>query len=517
MSDSGNPYGAAALRGSALAYLSGRAVSALLTFSAFALAARVLPLEAYGTYMAALAAMETGLALSTPGLDWVAARILPEYRLHAAGRTILGIICRLAGMQMAFYACAGAVLFFHAEQVAALLRMEAAAPVLSLAGAVLAVEGFGRFYREQMLGTLMRQGAAQAAQVVRSGTLAALLASDWFAGSEITALDAVRYELMASCGSTGLGASLLLREMWSLRYRVASSGDWTPPGRKQLLKLAVNTYISYLLAFAYGSQMLTLIVVRILGPDAAAVFGFSTNFSDQVRRYLPTDLLRSVIQPTLVAFFSRRRDFGGFMLRVGIWFKSSMILLMPVVVYFIAFGGMGATLLGGERFREAGPIVALMLVAAGFAPLRRVVELSCNVVLATDLYVRWGFWLLAVPVMAVFLLTSGGSLTELIVLVIGSEAFFNFGIILGLRRRGYRFGLAWGGLLHLAAWYGVWAGALVWSGPLVRFDTPTSIAVCLLLGAVGTLVAKPLSADEAALVSEWSPRGARLLSRTPAA
>lgn len=517
MSGSGNPYGAAALRRSALAYLSGRAVSALLTFSAFALAARVLPLEAYGTYMAALAAMETGLALSTPGLDWVAARILPEYRLHAAGRAIVGIICRLAGMQMAFYSCAGAVLFFHAEQVAALLRMEAAAPVLSVAGAVLAVEGFGRLYREQMLGTLMRQGAAQSAQVVRSGVLAFLLGSDWFAGREITALDALRYELMASCGSTGLGAVLLLREMWSLHYRVAPSGDWTPPRGKQLLKLAVNTYISYLLAFAYGSQMLTLIVARILGADAAAVFGFSTNFSDQVRRYLPTDLLRSVIQPTLIAFFSRRRDFGGFMLRVGIWFKSSMILLMPVVVYFIAFGGMGATLVGGERFREAGPIVALMLVAGGFAPLRRVVELSCNVVLATDLYVRWGFWLLAVPAVAVFLLTSGGSLTELIMLVIGSEAFFNFGIILGLRRRGYPFKLAWGGLLRLAAWYGGWAGALVWSGPLVRFDTPTSIAVCLLLGVVGTLVAKPLSAAEAALLSEWSPRGARLLSRTPAA
>ncbi|MDF9392754.1 MULTISPECIES: lipopolysaccharide biosynthesis protein [Methylococcus] len=517
MSDSGNPYGAAALRRSAFAYLSGRAVSALLTFSAFALAARVLPLESYGTYMAALATMETGLALSTPGLDWVAARILPEYRLHAEGRAIVGIIGRLAGLQMAFYFCAGAVLFFHAESVAALLRMEAAAPVLSLAGAVLAVEGFGRLYREQMLGTLMRQGAAQAAQVVRSGTLAALLASDWFAGREITALDAVHYELMASSGSTGLGALLLLYEMWSLRYRVASSGDWTPPGRKQLLKLAVNTYISYLLAFAYGSQMLTLIVARILGAEAAAVFGFSTNFSDQVRRYLPTDLLRSVIQPALIAFFSRRRDFGGFMVRVGGWFKSSMVLLMPVILYFIAFGGMGAALLGGERFREAGPVIALMLVGTALTILRRVVELSCNAVLATDLYVRWGVWLLAVPVMAVLLLTSGGNLTELIMLVIASETFFNFGIILALRRRGYPFKLAWGGMLRLAAWYGVGAGVLVWSGPLVRFDMPTSVAVCLLLGAVVTLVAKPLSADEAALMSNWSPRGARLLSRFLAA
>ncbi|MGI2324472.1 MULTISPECIES: lipopolysaccharide biosynthesis protein [unclassified Methylococcus] len=517
MSGSGNPYGGVALRRGALAYLAGRAVSALLTFSAFTLAARVLPLDAYGTYMAALAAMETGLAFSTPGLDWVTARILPEYRMHAAGRAIVSIICRLAGIQMAFYSCAGMMLYFDAEQVASLLRMEAAAPVLSLAGAVLAVEGFGRLYREQMLGALMRQGAAQSAQVVRSGTLAFLLASDWFAGREIAALDAVRYELMAACGSTALGAVLLLRETWSLRHRVAPSGDWTPPRRKQLFKLAVNTYVSYLLAFAYGSQMLTLIVARILGADAAAVFGFSTNFSDQVRRYLPTDLLRSVIQPTLIAFFSRRRDFGGFMLRVGLWFKSSMVLLMPVVLYFIVFGGMGATLVGGERFQEAGSVIALMLVGTALTILRRVVELSCNVVLATDLYVRWGFWLLAVPAVAVFLLTSGGSLTELIVLIIAAEAFFNFGIILALRRRGYPFELAWGGMLRLAAWYGVGVGALVWSGPLIRFDMPTSIAVCLLLGVVGTLVAKPLSAAEGTLVSDWSPRGARLLSRIPAA
>jgi O-antigen/teichoic acid export membrane protein len=517
MSGSGNPYAAGAVRSSALAYLSGRAVSALLTFSAFALAARVLPLEAYGTYIATLATVDTGLALSTAGLDWVAARILPEYRLHAGGRAIIGVVARLSGLQTALYACAGAALYFHAEPFARLLRMEGAGTALSLAGGLLGVEGFGRLCRDQMLGTLMRQGAAQSSQVLRSGVLASLLGSDWLAGREIAALDAVRYELTASCGSAILAGLLLLRELYAIYYRSTPSGNWTPPRPRQLVKLAVNTHISCLLAFAYGSQMLTLIVARVLGAEAAAVFGFSTNFSDQVRRYLPTDLLRSVIQPTLIAFFSRRRDFGGFMVRLGIWFKSSMILLMPVIVYFIAFGGMGATLLGGERFREAGAIVALMLVAAGFAPLRRVVELSCNVVLATDLYVRWGFWLLAVPVVAVFLLTSGGSLTELIMLVIGSEAFFNFGIILALRRRGYPFRLAWGGLLRLAVWYGVGVGVLVWSGPLVHFDMPTSVAVCLLLGAVGTVIAKPLSAAEAALVADWSPRGARLLSRTPAA
>jgi hypothetical protein len=138
------------------------------------------------------------------------------------------------------------------------------------------------------------------------------------------------------------------------------------------------------------------------------------------------------------------------------------------------------------------------------------------VVLATELYVRWGFWLLAVPVAAVFLLISGGSLPALIMLVLGAEAVFNFGIILALRRRGFPFSMGLGGLLRLVVWHALVAAALVGSGSMFSFDFPLSVTICLVLGAIGTIMAKPLNTAEAAFVSEWSPRWARLLSRLPA-
>lgn len=513
MSGSTNPYSFASVRGSALAYLSGRAVSAVLTFSAFALAARVLPLDEYGVYMAALAAMETGLALSTPGLDWVAARILPEYRLHAAGKAIVRAVSYLSALQMALYFCAGSALFFYGDWVAALLRMERAADVLSLTGAVLAVEGCARLFREQVLSTLMRQGAAQLAQVLRSGVLAFLLSRDWYSGREIVALEAIHYELLAACSSAALAALLLVREMWSLRHWTVASSDWIPPNPKQLFIFAVNTYISYLLAFAYGSQMLTLIIARILGVDAAAVFGFSTSFSDQVRRYLPTDLLRSVIQPSLIAFYSHTRDFKAFMVRLGIWFKSSLIILAPVIVYFVAFGEMGAAIVGGERFRDAGPVVTLMLVGTGLTTLRRVVELSCNAVLATDLYVKGGFWLLVVPPLAVLILTLRGSLIDVVALVVCAEAFFCTRIIVALRRRGYAFRFCWRGIFRLAFLSGGIAAAFVMLSRIIQLDFPASVAACLLAMFAGVVLAKPLDSPEIEAVSGWSPRGGRLLSR----
>jgi O-antigen/teichoic acid export membrane protein len=505
-----NPYGHAAVRVGIVTFLAGRGFSAVLTFTAFALAARLLSLPEYGIYAAALALMEIGLALSSAGVDWVAARTLPDYRVHAGGPATVSMVLRLGTIQSLILFAAGGLVAVGAGLLARMLYLQGAEDAFLLAGALLAVEGVGRLSRDQMLGILMHQRSGQVAQVIRAGTLAAQLALALHSGVAHDARDVLRFELIAAISAAIAGAVLLAHVLWRLWPLAPSNPLWRPPASRQLMHLALHTYTNYLLALAYGPQVLTMLIARLLGVDAVAIFGFARGFADQVRRYLPTDLLQSVIRPALVAYYSASNDFPGLMLRLGLWLKSSLIILLPLLVFFCVFGEMGSTVLGGERFRTAWPVVVLLLCGAGMMAWRRVVELASYTVMEPDICVRAGVVLVLVPPVMAGLLALTGSLLLAVALAVVAEAVFCLRVLQMLRQRSFSYVMLQGGFMRLLfalilsiAILGLMRGVFA---PHLMAAATTTLVVCLLV----MRVMRPLSADEDALVAGWSPRLAQM-------
>jgi hypothetical protein len=76
------------LRNSIWYFLTGKVVSAVMTFFILFWVVRLLTLEEYGVYITLVPGMELVIAISGLGLPWLAARYLPEYRLHASGSLI---------------------------------------------------------------------------------------------------------------------------------------------------------------------------------------------------------------------------------------------------------------------------------------------------------------------------------------------------------------------------------------------------------------------------------------------
>lgn len=506
MSHTLNPYGRSAVRRSMATFLAGRGLSAILTFTAFALAARLLSLPHYGIYAAALALMEVGLALSTAGLDWVAARVLPEYRVHAGGRATVTLLLRIGALQATILLIAGGLVGGGANLFAGWLQIEGAAPAFQLAGVLLAVEGVGRLSRDQMLGILMHQASGQAAQLVRVGTLTLLLALALASGDAHDALDLLRFELIAASAAALTGALLLARALWRLWPLPAASPQWQAPSLRQMLHLGLHTYASYVLALAYGPQVLTMLIARLLGVEAVAIFGFARGFADQVRRYLPTDLLQSIFRPALVAYYSASLDFAGLMLRLGLWLKASLMLLLPLLAFFAVFGEQGAAALGGERFRAAWPVLLLLLCGAGMLAWRRVLELASYAVMAPDLCVRAGMLLVAVLPIVVAVLALTGSLLAAVAVVVVAEAGFCLRVLQLLRQRGFSYVQHRGEFMRLLLIL-VLSVALLW-GLRSLFAPPLWAAAAITLGVclLALRVLRPLSAPEDALVADWSPR-----------
>src|SRR5688572_11163062 len=165
-SPDGGHYSLRNIRRSAGHFLLGKAGSAALTFTAFALTARLLGTGAYGTYAALIAAVELGLGLSTLGMDWATGRFLPEYRVRASRAQLARFITATGGLQAGVLLLVALGLALGAEPLAARLGL-ADAVLLQLYAAVLATEGIARVLRDQMLGLLLAQRAAQVATVAR--------------------------------------------------------------------------------------------------------------------------------------------------------------------------------------------------------------------------------------------------------------------------------------------------------------------------------------------------------------
>jgi O-antigen/teichoic acid export membrane protein len=496
-------------------FIAGRGLSGLLTFVAFGLAARLLSLTEYGYYAAALALMELALALSTGGLDWVSARLVPDSRLHASGRGTAALVLRLAGAQLLLLAGAAAALAAGAVPLARLLQMPDAAPALQLGALLIFAEGAGRLWRDQMLSVLMAQRASQLAQLLRVGLLLALLAWAWQRGAALDAAAMLRLELLAATCAALAGAASLGVLLWRMRAAPAADPGWQPPPRAQLRDLALHAYASYCMSQLYGPQVLTMLVARILGADAAGAFSFARMFADQVRRYLPTDLLQSVVRPTLVAYYSATREFAGLSLRAGLLLKSAAAMLFPLLVFFTAFGDLGMRALGGERFAPSWPVLVVLLCGAGTTAWRRAVELCANTVLESGLVARATLLLVAVPPLMALVLYLTRNLVLAAALPVLAEAAFCLRVQAGLRTRGYQDAARGAGWLRLLA-----AGLLV-GAPLAMLHAahPLSLPLAVLLAGVGALLAlrsvRLLSAPEGALVAGWSGKLARLLGVAP--
>lgn len=510
-----SPYGGRAAKAGMAAFLAGRGVSAVLTFTSFALAARLLPLAEYGRYAAALALMELALALSSGGLEWVASRVVPEARMHAGGRTTARLLLRIATLQGALVLCTATVLGLAAPALAAWMRMPEAAGAFRLAAVLVAVEGLGRLSRDQMLGLLMEQRAGQVAQVLRAGLLVLFLlmqvAPGWHNGPALDATGMLWLELTAGASALVAGTLLLARSLWRLRTVPVARPDWRPPPRHVLFGLAWHNFAGYLLSLLYGPQVMTMLVARLLGTEAAAVFGFARAFTDQVRRYLPTDLLQSVVRPVLIAYYTSGHSFGELTVRLGLWLKSSLMALFPLLVFFTAFGEQGMAAIGGVQYAQAWPVVVLLLCGTATIAGRRVLELGCNAALQSDICARATAALLVTPPLVVLVLYATGSLLPAVGLAVAAEGIFCWRVARSLKQRGLMG--HWdiqGGARLLLAWAGA-AALLLAAQRVMVFNTPAAVIATALAAAVALRLAMPLSAAEGALVASFNGRLAWLL------
>lgn len=372
-------YSSVALKRSAWHFLGGKAVSALLTFFILLWLVRLLSVAEYGVYVTLVASMELAMVVATLGLPWMAARFLPEFRLHADRTQYRRLVRNLLGWQTAALAGLAGVLALGLGAFMDWADLTPYRPVAQFYLLILLAEGIGRAVRESLLGPLLLQGVAQISLVMRNLVFIALLAAASQAAS-VSLMDVVLAELVASVVGVVLALIGLAHHLSKVNVFMGKPG-WQAPRLATIWRTASQMYIAHLLSMCYSPQIYLLFIQRYLGVEATAVFGFLRTLYDQISRYLPATLLFSLVRPKLVASYVGDSGADRLSRNANLAGKLSLFVLMPVVAFVGVAGQDLVSLLSGTKFPETGLLFLGFMLALIPYSQRQILE---TVAVASD-------------------------------------------------------------------------------------------------------------------------------------
>ncbi len=421
---SSSPYSIAALKRSTMHFLSGKVVSALLTFVILLLLVRLLPVKEYGVYITLAVGMELAVIITAAGLPFTLARFLPEFRLYASGETITHFVRQIFILISIFLAAGTLLLFTAMPWLLQALDIEQYTNIARLYLLVLLIEGLSNHLRLNALSPLLQQGQAQISQIARNLTLLLLLIIASVQGA-VHLHHVVLAEIAASIAGGALAVRGLIRHLHGLRDLPGDAG-WKPPTWSEKWHVARHMYFSYLVTLGSGPQLFTFFIQRFLGAEATALFGFMRRLFEMGYMYLPATLLAELLRPKLVASYVGKGGMTELARNANLMGKISLFVLMPVLSFTWLTGNELLSLLSGDKFTNSGHYLAALLLALIPLSQRTILEsvaMTCNksqfCTLASFLTI------VALPV-GYLLLEAGYGLWSVIIAMCTAQIIFNF-------------------------------------------------------------------------------------------
>ena len=421
-------YSGLELKYSAIHFLTGKFVSALLTLIILLWLVRLLTTEDYGVYILLIAGMELTLAIVSFGLPWLSARYLPEFRLHGSGHLLVQFAWRIIAA-LALTLIVGVFLLYFLMQWILPTELIQYTNTAKLFLVVLLLEGLSRRIRENILGPLMQQKHAQISLAARNFVFLVLISVIVFhIDVDISLYHVVLAEIIASTLGFLLVLHGLTQHLKTYQNKLGLE-DWTPPSWSELWPVAYNMYLSNLIVLTYSPQAFIFITQRYLGIEATALLGFLCKLYAQIANYLPATLLFNLIQPKLMASYLKADNMNELMRNANLAGKLSLFILMPIVVYIWLVENELLNLISGGKFVLSDYYLASLMLAMIPLSQRRILETIAVVIGKNHIVLRGSFFgVLSLPI-AYGLFETGYGLWGAIIAMIVSQLIFSATIL----------------------------------------------------------------------------------------
>jgi O-antigen/teichoic acid export membrane protein len=386
--------------------------SAILAFVVQLAIARALPIADYATFSLFLAASSILTLLTLCGLDRVAFRLLPRLLLTDRRREGLIFVLGSTCLRVVLVLLTVLVFFVGAlEALPAALSHQLSDVMLPLAVFFLAssLSDSASIYCNGLARHSLQGKVVLIAGGLRSTAVLAALAS--------TAYSQLSYILKIYIVSEFFLAGVLFGVLIFSVYRPSAGEsernlDYGVTLGAVVME-ATTTQLSYVLRMPFTGPFLRLLVGSFASPLVTAAFGFFQAIADRLYQFMPTVLLKGVLEPALVADYAVNADLKRLSTTLSLLVKLSLVGVSIAGSVLLALGEplVNALTSGkyGSEYLLAIPI-CLQLMAqlcgeslwAGFNSIGRVRVI--NLVWAVSVCISGALMTLAVELRSVYCL-----------------------------------------------------------------------------------------------------------------
>lgn len=305
-----------------------RPLSAISGLLILVLLSRTLSSDDYGIYFAIWALAEILILASNVGLIHAAYRYIHADEYLDGKLVPHGPVWRLIAIRLCSLIILAAGLYGFSPSFIADAEPQLAYSVVSIVVAIVVFEGLARFI-EIVMDSMLCQGRSQSSLVSR--TVFRLMGISYFLWAGELSLQNV---LLAEMVAIGLGLLLGMVLLLDI-YRRASSANVQAEDSegfplKRMFSYAFPAFLAQLIGLVYGPDVLKLVLNKVSGPEALAMFGFAYSLAAVIQRYIPANLMAGIFRPVFVAA-SKREDADSVLPGLlSLTIKLNWIIIIPI-------------------------------------------------------------------------------------------------------------------------------------------------------------------------------------------
>ncbi len=502
-------YSLARLRRGLAHFGIGKIVNGALGFAILLLIARSLPAEDYGAYLILISAGQLLSAVALMGLNAVSISYVPRFRIGSGGPLLFRFIGSLVAARALLLLLSTTTMLLLAKPITAFFGVPGQVENVRLLAISMIAGGLATYFRIGVFEPLLQQGYAQAVWFARNVAFAGLLVFSLHLLTENpTVADVLIAEIGATVASLSVALVCLLAYWRKERRSYRTADDWEPPRLGAMIRTGLHDHVSFLMRLTGNQQAILLVSGRLLGPEATAAFGFVLTLVQQIKQYLPAEVLAPVIRPKLVAQFAIDQDFRLLNQRSTMLYKASLFVLGPVLAIFAIAGPEVLNFLSAGRYGDGATVMLVLLFM--------LIPASHNVILwgimitvgRMDIFARGAVSsLLTVPLAIVLVGVFDNSISIAAAMLLAT-ILYNLIVVRGLRAKGFEYKMDFRGLSMICVSAAVAAAVLllVPQGTAGLFYATAATAVACVGFLTAAFVVKPFSAAERQLINKMARR-----------
>lgn len=445
-----DPYQSRHVRRGMRQFISGRLIQAGASVAVMLIMVRVMSVGDYALYITATALATFLGGVSILGLDRVLTRYVPEGRLQATPAQLIRFINKMNGLRLVAVGGLALAVALGWPYLAPRVNLPVAGltlPVLLFA----VVHAFVLFQGIVMQSLMLQDGLRNATTATWLLRIALLLGAV-FAMPPLDAEWAVWITLVSETVGWLWMVVATGKHYVELRRSspVDAPRDATWPGAtREILRFGWHNYLMGQASFPAQARVQQLVVAAFFPPPVVAGFGFFRNLSEQVRNYLPFQLMKNLAEPVMIGRYVQTQDFSLLNAMTTAMLKVNILLIAPLAAWLWVAGGPAIALLTGGKFSDQTWVLSVLVVSQVVSSQVTLLIIASN---AIGLSHRLPAATITASICTVLLLWTQIPLLGIAALALSDMVFSAvtvFMIVRSMKREGYRYTFGAGPLLRM--------------------------------------------------------------------